>query len=78
MIPLNNNGIPNNGEANRNTDPGDLRDRVWDYLFQAKTSQSVADIAAHLQCSVSDVEAAVHHEWFRLASDRVAIAYGNG
>jgi hypothetical protein len=55
-----------------NTD--ELRAIVWDALFQAKATKSISEIAALTAQDVSDVRAAVNHEWFMVSQDRVWIA----
>jgi hypothetical protein len=55
----------------------DLRDQVWDYLFEVKSPQQIADLAAVAACDESTIRLAVNHEWFALADDRVSIAYGS-
>jgi hypothetical protein len=52
----------------------DLREIIWDDLFQAKTDKSVSEIAALMRHDVVDVQAAVDHEWFKLSEGRVSIA----
>lgn len=53
----------------------ELRDAIWEDLFKAKTARSINEIAARTACDVSDVRAAVDHEWFTVDDDRVSIAY---
>jgi hypothetical protein len=53
----------------------ELRDTIWDDLFRAKTAKSIDEIAALTACEITDVCAAVNHEWFQVAGDRVSIAY---
>jgi hypothetical protein len=56
-----------------NTD--DLREAIWEQLFRAKISKSIDEVAALTGCEPADVRAAVNHEWFTIADDRVSIAY---
>jgi hypothetical protein len=56
-------------------DSEELRDGIWDYLFQSKTSKSIDEIAALTDCDRETVRAAVDHEWFNVSQDRVSIAY---
>jgi hypothetical protein len=53
----------------------DLRETIWEDLFRAKMARTMEEIAALTDRDVSDVRAAVNHEWFTVADDRVAIAY---
>ena len=55
-----------------NTD--ELRAVIWDDLFQAKASKSVDEIATLTNCNALAVRAAVNHDWFCVADDRVSIA----
>ena len=52
-----------------------IRDRIWDYLFKTKSTHSLDEIAAVVECDVAIVRTAVNHEWFRVAEYRVSIAY---
>jgi hypothetical protein len=56
-----------------NTD--ELREIIWEQLFRAKVSKSIDEVAALTGCEPTDVRAAVNHEWFTFADDRVSIAY---
>jgi hypothetical protein len=56
-------------------DIDDVRDRIWDYLFKTKATHPLGDIAALVECDIPTVRTAVNHEWFRVAEDRVSIAY---
>ena len=56
-------------------DIDDLRDQVWDYLFEVKSPQRIADLAALAACDEAAIRLAVNHEWFALTDDRVSIAY---
>ena len=56
-------------------DTDDLRDRIWDYLFESKSTKSIDEIAALAECDTADVRSAVNHEWFTVSQERVAIAY---
>ena len=52
-----------------------LREVIWEDLFRTKVAKSVEELAAATSCNSSEVRAAVSHEWFNLAGDRVSIAY---
>jgi hypothetical protein len=56
-------------------DTDDLRDRIWDYLFESKSTKSIDEIAVLAQCDAASVRTAVNHEWFAVAQERVSIAY---
>ena len=56
-------------------DTDELRDRIWDYLLESKSTKSIDEIAALAVCDAADVRTAVNHEWFTVSQDRVAIAY---
>ncbi len=56
-------------------DTDELRDGIWDYLFQSKSTKSIDEIAALTVSDVETVRAAVNHEWFTVSQNRVAIAY---
>ena len=58
-----------------NTD--ELREIIWEQLFRAKASKSMDEVAALTGCELPDVRAAVNHEWFSVAGDRVSIAYSS-
>jgi hypothetical protein len=55
-----------------NTD--ELRGIIWDALFRANATKSISEIAALTEQDVSEVRAAVNHEWFTVSQDRVSIA----
>jgi hypothetical protein len=56
-------------------DVDDARDRISDYLFRTKAMHPRDDIAANIGCDIATMRTAVDHEWFRVADDRVSIAY---
>jgi len=56
-------------------DTDELRDRIWDYLFESKSTKSIDEIAALAACDAIDVRTAVNHEWFTVSQDHVAVAY---
>ena len=56
-------------------DTDDLRDRIWDYLFECKSSKSIDEMAALANCDNAAIREAVNHEWFCISQDQVAIAY---
>jgi hypothetical protein len=53
----------------------ELRDSIWNYLFQSKTAKTVDEIAALTDIDAAAVRTAVNHEWFAVSQDRVSIAY---
>lgn len=57
-------------------DIDDLRDRIWDYLFEMKSPQLIADLAVLAECDETIIRLAVNHEWFAVTDGRVSIAYG--
>src|SRR5262249_17371271 len=57
-------------------DIDDLRDRIWDYLFETKSPQPIAKLAALAECDETAIRLAVNHEWFAVADGHVSIAYG--
>jgi hypothetical protein len=59
-------------------DIDDLRDQIWGYLFETKSSQSVAELAALAACDETTIRIATNHEWFAVSEDRVSIAYAAG
>ena len=56
-------------------DTDELRDSIWDFLFQSKTSKSIEEIASLAASDVETVRTAVNHEWFTISDNRVSIAY---
>ena len=56
-------------------DTDELRDSIWDDLFESKSTKSIDEIAALAECDTAAVRSAVNHEWFTISQDRVAIAY---
>jgi hypothetical protein len=53
----------------------ELRDGIWDYLFQEKAAKTIDEIASLADHDATAVRAAVDHEWFSIVEDRVSIAY---
>jgi hypothetical protein len=53
----------------------ELRDGIWDYLFQEKVAKSIDEIAALAVQDAAYIREAVDHEWFSVVEDRVSIAY---
>jgi hypothetical protein len=53
----------------------ELRDGIWDYLFQEKSAKTIDEIATLAELDATAVRAAVDHEWFAVVEDRVSIAY---
>ena len=56
----------------------ELRDAIWNYLFEAQGAKTLEEIAAFTDQDASAVNAAVEHEWFSVAGDQVSIAYATG
>jgi hypothetical protein len=56
-----------------NTD--ELRDSIWDYIFECKSTKTVDELAVLANCDAAAIHAAVNHEWFTVSQDQVAIAY---
>jgi hypothetical protein len=56
----------------------ELRDAIWDYLYEAQASKTLVEIAVFAGRDPHTVTAAVDHEWFHVAHDRVSIAYASG
>ena len=52
-----------------------VRDQIWDHLFKTKAIHPLDEIAALVGCDSALVRSAIDHEWFRVADDRVSIAY---
>ena len=46
-------------EANSVMDTDELRDSIWDYLFESKSTKSIDEIAALAQCDAAAVRTAV-------------------
>jgi hypothetical protein len=59
-------------------DIDDLRDQIWDYLFETKSSRLVAELATLAACDETTIRIATNHEWFAVSEDRVSIAYAAG
>jgi hypothetical protein len=57
-------------------DIDDLRDRIWDYLFETKSPQPITELATLAECDETLIRLAVNHEWFTVHDARVSIAYG--
>jgi hypothetical protein len=53
----------------------ELRDLIWNHLFQARATKSIDEIAALTNCHVTDVGTAVDHEWFVITERGVSVAY---
>ena len=56
-------------------DTDGLRNTIWDFLYQARDSKSLDEIAAFAGQEPQAISAAVDHEWFQTAHDKVTIAY---
>lgn len=55
----------------------ELRDGIWNYLYQENTTKSVDEIAALAAVDAANVRAAVDHEWFSIEGEQVSIAYAS-
>ena len=53
----------------------ELRDSIWDYLYQVGESKPIDEIAAFMGRDRETVGAAVDHEWFRANGNEIDIAY---
>lgn len=53
----------------------ELRDSIWDYLFECKSTKSIDEIAVLANCDSAAIREAVNHEWFTVSQDQIAIAY---
>jgi len=62
-------------EVNSVMNTDELRDSIWDYLFESKSTKSIDEIAALANCDNAAIREAVNHEWFSVSQDQVAIAY---
>jgi hypothetical protein len=56
-------------------DIDELRNLIWEHLFQAKATKSIDEIAALTNSSIAAVGVAVDHEWFAVNERGVSIAY---
>ena len=56
-------------------DIDDVRDQIWDHLFKTKAIHPLDEIVALVGRDSAIVRSAIDHEWFRVADDRVSIAY---
>jgi hypothetical protein len=56
-------------------DMNELRDAIWDHLFQAQGAKTFEEIAAITNRDPTVVRVVVNHEWFSVHDDRVSIAY---
>jgi hypothetical protein len=55
----------------------ELRNEIWDYLFKSEHPRHLDDIAVEVGRDRDTVGAAVHHEWFMVSNNEVAIAYAS-
>jgi hypothetical protein len=53
----------------------ELRAAIWDYLFQARDTKTIDEIAAVAEQEAAAVRGAVEHKWFSVVDGRVSIAY---
>ena len=53
----------------------ELRDQIWNYLFEAGQPQNLVDIALFANQDMETVRGVVDHEWFTVSNDQVSIAY---
>ena len=58
-------------------DTDELRNTIWDKLFQAKSAKSVDELALMTAQSTDAVRIALDHEWFAVAGGRASIAYAS-
>jgi hypothetical protein len=58
-------------------DLDELRDDIWGYLFEHKTSKSIEELATLANRDAPTIRSAVNHEWFAVSNDCVSIAYVN-
>ena len=52
-----------------------LRNDIWDFLYNTTQPQSLEAIAAQLNCDLQAIDQAVDHEWFDVSNREVSIAY---
>lgn len=62
-------------QASGDTNMHDLRERIWDYLFEVKSAQSIIDLASLAKCDETTIRIAVDHEWFTKCDDQISIAH---
>lgn len=53
----------------------ELRDSIWDFLFQAGEPRSIDEIAVSLGRDPDTIRGAVDHEWFSSNGGEITIAY---
>ena len=53
----------------------ELRDRIWDFLYQAGQPTSVEATAASMGCDQEAVRLAVDHDWFEVTDGQIQIAF---
>jgi hypothetical protein len=53
----------------------ELRAAIWDYLFKARDTKTIDEIAAVAERDAAAVRGAVEHQWFSVVDGRVSIAY---
>jgi hypothetical protein len=56
-------------------DADELRDAIWEYLYQSRRPRTIDEIATSVDGDVPAIRAAVNHEWFKVTQDGVSIAY---
>jgi hypothetical protein len=56
-------------------DTDEMRDTIWNYLYQARGSKSLEEIAAFVGQEPQVISTAVDHEWFQVTQGKVTIAY---
>jgi hypothetical protein len=56
-------------------DIDDVRDQIWDHLFKTKAIHPLDEIVALVGRDSAIVRLAIDHEWFKVADDKVSIAY---
>lgn len=53
----------------------ELREDIWNYLFENKGAKTIEEISVLAAQDPTLIRAAVAHEWFSVTGDSVAIAY---
>jgi len=53
----------------------ELRGAIWDYLFRARETRTIEQIASVAEQDPTVIRAAVEHQWFTVADGSVSIAY---
>ena len=53
----------------------ELRVAIWDYLFQARDTKTIDELAVAAELETEVIRGAVQHQWFTVVDGRVSIAY---